>query len=264
MKPDITLITSAYNAEKFIGSTIASVQTQTYSNFQWVIIDDASTDATAEIITLAAKKDPRIHFIRHAKNQGLTHSLNEAITLVKTTYLARIDADDLCKPERLAIQRQTMVQNPSLVLCGSWAEIIDGEGNVTDVYQPQLSSNTLQTLFLHNPFIHSSWFANTTLFKKSGGYNPSYRQAQDYELLFRLRRLGEINIIPQVLVSYRNYLGSVSHTKMTRSLRYALQARYEALRRNDVPAWYVIFLIKPFLSLFVPVAWKQRFWRTSS
>ncbi len=123
MKP-VTFLMPVYNCEKFIAQAIQSLLQQTYQNFDILIINDGSTDNTLTIIEQFQKIDPRIKFISR-ENRGLIASLNEALELIKTPYIARMDGDDLCHPQRLELQMQFMESHPEIGICGTNMKLFD-------------------------------------------------------------------------------------------------------------------------------------------
>src|SRR3989344_1456117 len=126
MKPKISVIMSVYNGMPYLEQAAESVLNQTYKNFEFIIVDDASTDDTLKYLKLL--KDRRIKLIRNKKNLGLAASLNIALRQAKGDYIARMDADDISYPERLDIQLKFLTKNKSIDLCGSWVTLINDEG----------------------------------------------------------------------------------------------------------------------------------------
>ncbi|MBQ3799225.1 MAG: glycosyltransferase family 2 protein, partial [Treponema sp.] len=116
--PKISVVTSVYNCERFVGETIQSVINQTFTDWEYILIDDCSKDRSAEIIQSFADKDPRIRLIRNEQNQGQCRNLNHGIQLAKGEYIARLDHDDLCYPERFQKQLDYMEAHKETVLCG--------------------------------------------------------------------------------------------------------------------------------------------------
>src|SRR3989344_1627663 len=150
-KPVISVIMSAYNAEKYVGESIESIINQTFKNWELIIFEDGSIDNTKEIITKYSKKDSRIKAFFNKKNIGyigFIKNLNNGIKLSKGKYIARMDADDICMVDRLEKQYYLLEKNPSLFLVGSGAKIINEKGNVTGRFNP-LSNSFLVFLALH-------------------------------------------------------------------------------------------------------------------
>src|SRR3990172_12530717 len=127
--PVITVLMSAYNAEKYLREAIESILNQTFKDFEFIIINDCSTDKTKKIIEEYANKDARIKLINNATNLGLTKSLNIGLKEARGEYVARLDADDVALPERLEKQYEFMNKNRDITLTGAWAEKIYEEGD---------------------------------------------------------------------------------------------------------------------------------------
>ncbi len=212
--PKITVLMSAYNAEKYLAEALESIMNQTYQDFELVIVNDGSTDKTEAIIQEYATKDKRIVVINNSVNQGLTKSLNLGLAQARGEYVARLDADDVAWPERLAKQYQFMESHPELALIGSWAEIIDEQG----ASKGYLRGETDEALFrfkmtLVNQLVHSTFFFKTELARAQGGYNEAYQYVQDYEFSSRLMKKYRLNNQPEVLVKFRTHAKAITKNK---------------------------------------------------
>lgn len=201
----ISVVTSIYNGEKYMGETIESILHQTFTDWEYIIIDNASTDASADIVESYAKKDSRIRFYRNEKNFGISANLNKGFALARGKYIARTDADDLSYPTRLEKQYQYMEEHPSITLIGCVADVLKDNKRIQS---PHLvtASNVQETRFML-PFCNyiaaSSVFVRMDTVKKNGIQFKPYQYAQDYCFLLDILRVGEIAFIPNCLVSYR-------------------------------------------------------------
>ena len=126
--PAISVVMSVYNGEQFVAQSIESVLRQTFPGFELLIVNDASTDRTREIVT--SFRDPRIRIVDNPSNVGLTRSLNRGLALARGRFVARQDADDLSLPTRLAEQLAFMRANPGVALVGTQARVMDARGRV--------------------------------------------------------------------------------------------------------------------------------------
>lgn len=126
----VSIITPMYNAEKFIAKTIESVQAQTYQNWEMLIVDDVSTDQSAQIVQRYATEDSRIRYLRHEKNTGVTRARNMALKAAQGRYVAFLDSDDLWKTEKLEKQL-TLMQRKNIAFCYCACEVIDENGDKT-------------------------------------------------------------------------------------------------------------------------------------
>ena len=196
----ISVVMSAYNAEKFIKEAIDSILSQTFPDFEFIIINDTSTDSTGSIIE--SYRDPRILLINNEKNMGLTKSLNIGLNKARGTYIVRMDADDISFPQRFQKQFDFMEQNPDVDVCGSWYEFFGGKTGI--VKHPLSSEKIKATLFFYNCIAHPTVMIRKESFEKYNiRYDEEFFYAQDYELWCReIDRLNFANI-PEVLLKYR-------------------------------------------------------------
>lgn len=205
----ISAIMSAYNSEKFIKEAVESILSQTFTDFEFIIINDASTDSTESIIR--SFNDPRVKLIENDKNRGLTKSLNIGLDLAKGKYIARMDADDISFPERFQKQFDFMEQNPEVDLCGTFYEV---EGTKNDTVEtPVTHAEIKDMLFFNNCIAHPTVMMRKSIIDKFAiKYNENLRSAQDYELWCREADRLKFANIPEILLKYRvheNQTGSV-------------------------------------------------------
>ncbi|HEX8616787.1 MAG TPA: glycosyltransferase family 2 protein, partial [Thermoanaerobaculia bacterium] len=155
--PAVSIVMSLYNEAPFVEEAVASILSQTFSDFELLVIDDGSTDGGADVVARIA--DPRIRLIRQ-QNQGLAGALNTGIRAARAEWIARHDADDLSEPGRLAAQFEAVTRRPDLVLLGTNAVMMDEEGEpLTTTAHPTDDPTIRAILFdrhLGNPFIHGS------------------------------------------------------------------------------------------------------------
>ncbi|MFA5294493.1 MAG: glycosyltransferase [Methanoregulaceae archaeon] len=208
--PKITVLMSVYNGEKFLREAIDSILIQSYPDFEFLIIDDSSTDRTPEIIR--SYQDPRIKIIRNSENLGLTKSLNKGLGLAEGEYIARMDADDISYPNRLDEQIYYLNNNPDVAMVGTGRENIDEDGKILEtVIPPKIVSTEL--LLKGNQFQHSSVMFRKEIVLKEGGYCPFMQCCQDYHLWLKLSRNYPLHNIPEVLSKLRIQRESVSVKK---------------------------------------------------
>lgn len=219
--PTISVIMSVYNGEKYLREAIISVLSQDFSDFEFIIIDDGSTDKSLEIIK--SFNDSRMKIISR-ENKGLIFSLNEAISLATGKYIARMDADDICFSNRFSGQLKAF-ENSKVALVGSWATKINDNGEEIGLMSyPPLEYRKIKSFFIkHNPFIHSSVMIKKEVFDKVGVYDNKFKHAEDYELWSRVLSKFEAVNIGQPLIKYR--ITSDGITK-----EHNLFMRYQGLR----------------------------------
>jgi glycosyltransferase involved in cell wall biosynthesis len=211
-KPVITILMSVYNGESWLQIALESVMQQTFSDFEFIIINDGSTDRSLEIIERMAASDSRIQLVDKS-NSGLTQSLNLGIKVANGEWIARIDADDIWKPTKLQTQYELAQKDPSLVLIGTGSELIDGGGNILKNFlYPASNPRLLSNLTLAGPcFAHSSAIYRTATARQLGGYRSRFKFAQDRDLWLRLSEVGKIASIPHALVSIRLHPAQITN-----------------------------------------------------
>ena len=213
--PVISILMAVHNGEQFLAETLASVAAQTFADFEFLIVDDASSDGSAAILASAAKDDERIRVITNETNLGLTKSLNRGLGEAKGEFIARIDADDVCLPQRLEVQLEYMREFPYFVGITSGYEMIDGEGRTLSRVDEALDSAQIEWLLGWNPPApHPTYFfKRCPVGDEPIFYDEQYRTAQDFALWSRLAQLGPTARLPDVLIKYRRHEGAITHAK---------------------------------------------------
>jgi glycosyltransferase involved in cell wall biosynthesis len=216
---------SVYNGEKYVRAAVESILCQTFRDFEFIIIDDGSTDDSARIIREYASRDSRIVFQSHS-NRGLTESLNTGIASARGLYIARQDDDDLSGPDRLTLQAAVLEQNPSVVVVASAYVNIDEDGTALSVSRPPLSEGELdRRLRRRNVLAHGSLMFRKSAFDAVGGYRPAFRYAQDYDLLLRLQGRGRFRTLEAALYHLRLRQESLGMAQEQRQTYFANLAR---------------------------------------
>lgn len=204
-RPVLSVLLPVYNAELFIAKSIKSILNQTYSNFELLIVDDCSTDATLTIIN--GFQDSRIKLFEKTKNTGYTESLNWGIDLAQGTFIARMDADDVSLPTRFEKQIEFLKKNKNISICGTGA-YIDG-GNFEFNY-PQEHEQILINLLFGSSLIHPSIMGRRAIFKEYK-YDVQKEPAEDYDLFTRLVAGGKhIANLKEKLLIYRIHSSQIS------------------------------------------------------
>lgn len=202
--PIVTVLMAVYNGEQYLRASIDSILNQTFTDFEFLVINDGSTDKTWQIIQEYANQDLRIIPINNQKNVGLTRSLNKGLELAQGKYIARMDADDVSLPQRFTKQVMFMESHPTVGVCGSWMKVI-GQRNLNSVIKMPLDNETICCLLLFmTPLLHPSVIMRQESFTKANLlYDSSYQRAQDYELWTRTFKHFALANIPEVLLLYR-------------------------------------------------------------
>jgi len=247
----ISVIMSVYKPnQKHLDEAINSILNQTYKDFEFIIINDGGEFTLPD--------DQRIRVINNEKNIGLTKSLNFALDIAQGEYIARMDADDISYPKRLEEQVKFLDEHPDYILVGTWAEIIDEQGNVKREVKHPCENDVIQReLIKYNPFFHSS-----IMFRRGLRYNENFRYAQDYELYFRLTRGwddGKMKLanLPLFLQQYRETSNSITSQKNREQIGYVIIAKIRAFLDNGYTLPDGIYLLKTCLTWLLPVSIKR-------
>ena len=210
--PAVSVLLPVYNGGPFIGGALDSVLAQTFTDFEVIVIDDGSTDETADRLQERAH-DHRLRVTRHRQNQGLVASLNEGLTLCSGTLVARLDADDACLPTRLEAQVAAFREDPDLVLCATDYERVAPSGVVTHLGQPPPTHAALAVALLTgNRLRHSSAMFRRDAALEAGGYDVGWFPVEDYDLWLRLLELGVYRSVPAVTVRCLENAQGISST----------------------------------------------------
>ncbi len=228
-KPLVSVVMSVYNGEQYLREAIDSILSQTFTDFEFIIINDGSTDGTLKIIK--SYKDPRIVLISR-ENRGLVSSLNEGIEKARGKYVARQDADDVSLPERLKKQLEYLRTNTKCGVVGSRIREINETGKpyYRVVLSNELPNKSLEmALYYCNPLAHGTVLMRTDVVRSLGGYRKQYWPAEDYDLWVRAARVNRIAVIDEVLYLYRFNEQGISLSNTAKQNSIAEQIRRELL-----------------------------------
>lgn len=207
MNPRVSVVMPLFNGEKYLRLSVDSILSQTFADFEFIIIDDGSSDSGAAIIN--SYQDPRMRFSRNEQNLGVTRTLNEGLRQARGEYIARMDCDDVSLPDRLAKQVAFMDANPGVGACCTWALDIDETGKVTGKRETPIGEKLDNFYWQGTPLIHP---AAMFRFKQSGGpwYDETMRFAQDFELWLRIRAEQRLGVLTEYLLLYRVHGKSIT------------------------------------------------------
>lgn len=216
------MLLPVYNGERFIRRAVDSILAQTFTDFELVVVDDGSTDATATVLYHYAD-DPRVVVERLPTNQGLVAALNRGLEKCRGELIARLDADDVAKPRRLELQVRAFELEPRLTLCSTATEHITENGNHVRFGAPPLSHGAMTIAMLRgNRITHSSVMFRRTAVEEAGGYRSDWFPVEDYDLWLRMLTIGEFRGLPERLIQYTVSDGGISsrlHDKQLDLLR---------------------------------------------
>jgi hypothetical protein len=208
--PAVSILLPVHNGARYVAQAIDSVLAQSFTDFELIVIDDGSTDATPDIVRRYA--DERIRRIIQG-NQGLPLALNRGLELARGRFIGRQDHDDLSLPERLAKQVRFLSGHDDVGLVGTWADIWREDSKTGRMHaHPSQSSDLKYQLLFDNPFVHSSVLVRKIALDRVGSYStdPKRVPPEDYELWSRIAREFEVANLPEVLQIYREVDGSIS------------------------------------------------------
>ncbi|MGI5881391.1 MAG: glycosyltransferase family 2 protein [Syntrophomonadaceae bacterium] len=212
--PEITVLMAVYNGERYLGEAIESILGQSYGGFEFLIVDDASTDGTSSILKQYALADKRIRLISNESNLGLSRSLNRGLELAKGAYIARMDADDIARPERFATQLVWLKEHPEILVLGSAIQMIDENGCQLPTKPPPYRPIEMRwASFFGRQFVvcHPTAMIRRELFDHFGFY-AEIPTSQDLELWSRLMYENPYPIanLEEILLDYRVHSNAIS------------------------------------------------------
>ena len=223
-KPGLTVLMTVRNGEPYLHEAVASVLKQTYQNFRFLILDNASTDSSRDIVLKF--NDPRIDLVELPEDIGQTAALNRGLQMTETPLVARMDADDISLPHRLEKQVSYTVKNPTVALLGTWAQFVDASGSPTGSFHPPIGHEAILDWFsTDSPFAHSTVIFRTGMVREIGGYSNDYLRAQDFALWFQVSCRHKVANLAEELVRIRIH---ADQTSLSDEMR--ITAKWDALR----------------------------------
>jgi glycosyltransferase involved in cell wall biosynthesis len=229
----ISVVMSVFNGEVFLEQAIESMLNQSFGDFEFVIIDDGSTDRTPEILSDYRHRDTRIKVFRH-DNKGRAESLNVGIGLATGKYIARMDADDIALPHRLEKQIEFIQNHADVGVLGAAYELIDAGGQVINVFRPPLTDSEIRLLMLHyNPMCHPAILMRRDVVLASGGYRAPLLDADDYDLFLRMADRSKLANLGDIVLQYRVHANQVSVRNMRHQALCVLAAQTAASVRRS-------------------------------
>jgi glycosyltransferase involved in cell wall biosynthesis len=229
---------SVWNGLPYLEHAVRSISRQTFRDFEFIVVDDASSDGSWAVLQAEAAKDPRMVLLQNTANRGFAISQNTGIALARGEYIALQDQDDASHPERLERQINFLKSHPETGAVGVWPRFIDHADQVLpDGSFPLLTDDkSLQhRLLIANCFCGPSLMITRGLMVELGGYDPSFRSAEDYELLLRLAEVTKLANLPERLYSYRQHSYSVSRVRRSEQVRNKALALERAAHRRFGP-----------------------------
>jgi glycosyltransferase involved in cell wall biosynthesis len=208
--PLVTVLMPVYNGGKYLRPTMETILEQTYRDFEFLIINDCSTDGSLE--TIRSFSDPRIRIHTNDKNVGQTPSVNVGLKLARGKYIVINDADDFSLPKRIETQLDFIQKHPEYAVVGCSAYIMDKDGTINRVFRKPTDPRKIRLWILTDtPMIHGAVIMNREILLAEGGYDETHVTSQDFEFWSRLMRKGyRVTNVPDILVVIRHYAASMS------------------------------------------------------
>lgn len=235
--PDVSVLLAVHNGERYLEQSMRSVMAQTLRNIEIVVVDDASSDSSPDILKRLASEDPRIRILTLEKNLRLAGALNHGLDHVRAPYVARMDDDDIAHPERLETQKRFLDSHPEIYLAAASIDWIDENGGlIRRSVRPRDSFAVRWLARFSMSSSHPTFMFRRTLSDGSRpAYDPRQRLTEDHDLVCRLLKKGQkVVCLPDVLLSYRFHAGSVSRRKSKEQAQEAKEV-CEAFQREELP-----------------------------
>jgi len=232
----VSVLMPVYNTALYLEEAIESILTQSFTNFEFIIIDDGSTDRSLTIIEQYAQKDKRIKVISR-NNQGLIKTLNQGLALAKGKYIARMDSDDVSLSLRFEKQVKYLEKHLECVAVGSMSQLIDSDGDVIGRVGELLDHNDIDDAHIKGQggaIIHPSAMIRKETMLHVGGYSDYYLHAEDLDFWLRLAEVGKLYNISEELFLYRQHLESVGYTQRASQFKSAKKAVIDAYSRRGM------------------------------
>jgi glycosyltransferase involved in cell wall biosynthesis len=232
--PQISVVMPVYNGEAFLGPAVESILAQTCRDFEFLIIDDGSTDGTPAILREFEARDPRVRVLCQ-EHGGLVAALNAGVAAARAPLIARMDADDVSTPERFALQLAYLQAHPECVVLGTAMEVVDPDGAPIYTQPSESSHETLvRNLLMLNPEAKGGMAHPTVMMRREavlavGGYRTDY-DVEDIDLWLRLAERGRLANLPEICLQYRLHPQSYCHQRSA-----VLRRGYARLVRNFAP-----------------------------
>lgn len=231
--PDISVVMSVRNGEAFIRGALDSLVSQTFRNFEIIVVDNGSSDLTPKILEKYEAREPRLRRF-FLKQPGVARSLNYGAERALAPILARLDADDWARPDRLTKQFARMQEQPHLGLLGSFVQLIDSRGRKLAVRRLPVTDPELRKVLQLGqfPFIHSGLMMRRDVFERAGRYREELSSLEDFDLCYRIAALTEMANVELPLVHYRIHSSSQTFRNPVRTV-ITLTSLQAALRKSE-------------------------------
>ena len=233
--PLVSVLMPVYNNARFLQKAVDSILSQTFTDFEFIILDDGSNDESLKILKHCAAEDQRIRLLSR-ENRGLIKSLNELLKHAQGELIARMDGDDVSLPDRFNRQIEFLHHHPKVVCVGGGYEQIDDQGRIMRYRVPPTTNAEIQEQALRGqtPINHPSMMARRSAMMQVGGYDEAYPSAEILDLLLKLGEVGELANLEDVVIKYRWHRQSISDSKQQEQISSKRKACKAAWERRGI------------------------------
>lgn len=235
-RPEVTVLMPVRDGARYLDAAIGSILRQTLRNFEFLICDDGSTDATPAILAQLAAEDSRIRVIAMPR-RGIAAALNAGFQQAAADWVARMDADDIAAPERLRRQLAVAAAHPEAAAIGTAWRVMDAAGRVRSLVTPPTEPDTIAAALLrHNCLAHPTMLLRRQAVLQAGGYRAAFRSAEDYDLWLRLSERHSLRALSEPLLDYREHAGQTAWVGLEHRILAELGAQAASrARRAGLP-----------------------------
>lgn len=259
--PAISVIMSVLNGEQYLYKGVESIINQTFTDWEFIICDDGSTDRTYEMLLEYANKDDRIKIIKNDSNRGLAYSLNRCIEIARSNILARQDADDESDLHRFEVQYPYVMDHPEYAIVGTSFYTIDSNKN-KKLFVMSEEPKAMDMLWV-GKFMHPTWMMRKDLLEEVNYYtaNKYTMRDQDYHLVMKILSKGMVlHNMEKPLYYYTNDDNTFNRTKNWKRVGGLMWIRFDSFRRNRLPFWTYVFVLKPLVKHLLPTSLTKAFY----
>ena len=258
--PAVSVVMTVFNTEAYVAEAVESVLGQTFGDFEFIIVDDGSTDGSTAILRGFAGRDRRIRLVSRP-NTGIVRAANEGIEMARAKYLARMDSDDVSLPRRFENQVRYLDEHPECVLVGSRVTVVDPYGSPVLESQQKQTHEEIEAELLSSQggwaVVQPSAMMRAEAVRRVGGYRGRHNVSEDQDLFLRLAEVGRVANLPEPLLLYRRHYKSVMHTqwRQREEVKERIVREAYARRGKPMPADWTFDDWKP-----APLAEQLRAW----
>lgn len=251
--PKVSVLMPAYNAEKYISDSIDSILIQTFSDFEFVIIDDCSTDKTWDIIQEYSQKDKRIVAIKNEKNLGIAGNRNKLKKLSKGEYIMWQDADDISMEDRMQRQVDVLDKDSSIGIVGGYLQFFDETGDLNIRKYDSKDSVLRQNIFRYSPVAQPASMIRKKVLDQVGDYDLNYPPAEDLDMSFRIGKNYKFSNVQKIVLKYRETHTGATFTSLKKMelSTISIRLRYASSKEYNMRLFDHIYNILQYISIFI-------------